>query len=82
MGDRGCLPRGAVDGGQGRPDRPSIQNASQNASVEELAKVKGLNLKIAEEIVRARPFASLEDLVRVRGIGAKTVARLKDLVTL
>lgn len=44
--------------------------------------MKGLNLKIAEEIVRARPFASLEDLVRVRGIGAKTVARLKDLVTL
>ena len=54
----------------------------QTASVEALAKVKGLNLKIAQEIVKARPFASLEDLVRVRGLGAKTVARLKALVTL
>jgi len=54
----------------------------QTAAVEDLAKVKGLNLKIAREIVKARPFKSVEDLVRVPGLGPKTVARLKDRVTL
>jgi len=54
----------------------------QTASVEELAKVKGLNLKIAKEIVKARPFASLSDLLRVRGVGQKTMTQLKGLLTL
>ena len=54
----------------------------QTGSVEELAAVKGLNLKLAKEIVKARPFASLEELLRVRGIGDKTLVRLKNLLTL
>jgi competence ComEA-like helix-hairpin-helix protein len=61
---------------------PSHLVSIQTASVEELSKVKGLNLKLANEIVKARPFASLEDLVRVRGIGQKTLARLASLLTL
>ena len=54
----------------------------QTASVDELAKVKGLNLKIANEIIKARPFASLEDLIRVPGIGEKTLEALKRLLTI
>jgi DNA uptake protein ComE-like DNA-binding protein len=54
----------------------------QTGSVEELARVKGLNLKIAKEIVKARPFASLADLIRVRGLGEKTIVRLKGLLAL
>lgn len=54
----------------------------QTASVEELAKVKGLNLKLAREIVKARPFSSLNDLVKVHGIGEKTLQRLKPLLKL
>ena len=54
----------------------------QTASADELAKVKGLTLKLAQGIVKARPFASLEDLIRVRGIGEKTVERLKAFLTL
>ena len=54
----------------------------QTASVDELAGVKGLNLKLAKEIIKARPFASLADLVRVRGLGEKSVARLKGLLTI
>ena len=54
----------------------------QTASVEELAAVKGLTLKIAKEIIKARPFASLDDLIRVRGIGSKTIVGLKRLLTL
>jgi hypothetical protein len=52
----------------------------QTASAEELATVKGLTLKIAKEIIKARPFASLDDLIRVRGIGAKSLASLKRLL--
>jgi DNA uptake protein ComE-like DNA-binding protein len=54
----------------------------QTASVEELAKVKGLNLKLAREIVKARPFSSLNELVKVSGIGEKTLQRLKPLLKL
>jgi hypothetical protein len=60
------------------PRRVSIQTGS----VDELAGVKGLGLKIAKEIVKARPFSSVADLIRVRGLGEKTIARLADLVTL
>jgi hypothetical protein len=53
----------------------------QTADVEQLARVKGLNLKLAKEIVKARPFTSVADLIRVRGLGQKTIDRLKGLVT-
>ena len=52
----------------------------QTASVEELADVEGLNLKLAKEIVKMRPFTSLADLIRVRGIGKKTIDRLKGVL--
>jgi DNA uptake protein ComE-like DNA-binding protein len=54
----------------------------QTGSVDELAGVKGLNHKLAKEIIKARPFASIADLIRVRGLGQKTIDRLKSLVTL
>jgi competence protein ComEA len=54
----------------------------QTGSVEDLVQVKGLNLKIAKEIVKAKPFASVADLIRVPGIGPKTLDRLKDLIRL
>lgn len=52
------------------------------ASVEHLAKVKGLNLQLAKAIVKARPLSSLDELLQVRGIGAKTLERIKPLLTL
>jgi DNA uptake protein ComE-like DNA-binding protein len=54
----------------------------QTASVEELAMVEGLNVKLAKEIIKARPFTSLADLSRVRGLGATLLPRLKSLLTL
>ncbi len=52
------------------------------ATVEELATVKGLNLKLAQAIVRARPYTSLDELTRVRGIGTKMLQSLRGLLTL
>src|SRR5262249_3146727 len=54
----------------------------QTATVEELAKVKGLTRKLAAEIVKLRPCATLDDLVRVRGIGEKTLRKLREHLTL
>ncbi|MCE1181254.1 MAG: helix-hairpin-helix domain-containing protein [Rhodocyclales bacterium] len=48
-----------------------------HASAAELAKVKGLNQRLAESIIAGRPWAKLEALVAVKGIGEKTLARLR-----
>jgi competence protein ComEA len=52
------------------------------ASVEELARMKGLNTKLAKEIVRRRPFSSIDQLIDVRGIGKKTLDKLRTLLAL
>ena len=52
------------------------------ASVEQLAKVKGLNLKLAKEIIKARPLSTLAELIEVRGIGAKTLERIKPFLVI
>jgi hypothetical protein len=48
------------------------------ARVEELAAVKGLTRKLAEGIVKKRPFASLDDLREVKGLGAKILAKVRS----
>jgi DNA uptake protein ComE-like DNA-binding protein len=60
------------------PTRVSVLHAS----VEELCQVKGLNRKLAVEIVKARPFKTLDELVKVRGIGPKLLAELRARLTL
>jgi competence protein ComEA len=51
------------------------------ASLEELAKLPGLSLKVAKEIVKRRPFTSIEALLEVRGVGEKTLRRIKSLLS-
>jgi competence ComEA-like helix-hairpin-helix protein len=63
------------------PSRAARRISIQTATVDELARVKGLNLKLAQEIVKARPFTALAQLIRVRGIGEKTIRRLEDVLT-
>jgi len=58
--------------------KASVKSVSVNtASIEELAAVKGLSTKLAEGIVKQRPFASLDDLRRVKGLSAKTLAKVR-----
>jgi hypothetical protein len=72
------------------PAAASAPAAAKNAgvvsvntgSIEDLAKLPGMSLKVAKEIVKSRPFASLEGLVQVRGVGDKTLRRIKSLLTL
>jgi competence ComEA-like helix-hairpin-helix protein len=62
--------------------RANSRVSIQTASVDELARVKGLNTKVAKEIIKGRPFASLDDLVKVQGIGRKTFDKIRSLLTL
>lgn len=59
------------------PMRVSVQTAS----TDDLARVPGLNKKLAAAIVRARPFGSLDELRRVRGIGDKMLQQLRSTLT-
>jgi DNA uptake protein ComE-like DNA-binding protein len=65
------------------PAKPTIEAKTKGVSVntarvEELAAVKGLPKKVAEDIVKHRPFASLDDLLRVKGLGAKILAKVRS----
>lgn len=54
----------------------------QRGSLEQLAAVPGLSKKVAQEIIKARPFSSLDELTRVRGIGDKTLRKVRAALTL
>jgi competence protein ComEA len=54
----------------------------QNASIDQLAQVPGINKKLASEIVKARPFKSLDELNRVRGLGESSIRKLRALLSL
>lgn len=47
------------------------------ASVAELAAVKGLSARLAQAIVDARPHASLDSLLAIKGIGQRLLSRIR-----
>ena len=61
-----------------RPARVSVNRAS----AVELARVKGMSRRVAEEIVKRRPYASIDELIDVRGIGPKLLARFRPYLSL
>jgi competence protein ComEA len=52
------------------------------ASLDELKALPDVDGKIAEDIIKKRPYKVVEDLLEVKGIGAKKLEKLKPLVTL
>jgi len=63
-------------------DGPAKRVSVNTARVEELAVVKGLSTKLAEGIVKKRPFSSLDDLRRVKGLGANILAKVRSSLKL
>ena len=53
-----------------------------HATVDQIAAVKGMSRKLAQQIVKGRPYASLDTLVDVRGIGPKLLAKLRRYLSL
>lgn len=53
-----------------------------NATIDELSKLPGIGLKMAQRIVAAQPFESIDDLTRVSGIGESIIEQLEPLVFL
>lgn len=46
------------------------------ASLEDLAQVKGLTRKVAEAVIKGRPYRSLDDLIHVKGMGPKLLSKI------
>jgi competence protein ComEA len=53
-------------------DKPAAVDIN-HASLDELSKVPGMGVSLAEKVIAARPFEKVEDLVRVNGIGKKSL---------
>jgi competence protein ComEA len=57
-----------------------------NAGENELAKLKGIGVAKAKEIIAYRDangcFQSIDELIKVKGIGAKTIEKNKETLTL
>jgi predicted flap endonuclease-1-like 5' DNA nuclease len=68
----------AVKAEKSEDNRVSINRASHK----EIASVKGISRKLADNIVAARPFGSLDDLLRVKGIGARLLAKIRHLISI
>jgi competence protein ComEA len=52
------------------------------ASVEELASLDGIGVKLAARVVAGRPYVRIEDVGRIKGIGARRLARLRTRLVL
>jgi len=65
-----------------RADASGKRVSVNSATAEDLAAVKGLSEKLAERIIKNRPFASLEDLHQVKGLRTKLLAKVRDRLKL
>lgn len=79
---------------QAAPEAPAADTSAaasapvnlNSATAEELQTLRGVGPKTAELIVQWReeegPFQSVDQLLAIKGIGEKTLARLRDQITL
>ena len=51
------------------------------ASSEELQKIPYIGPKKAQKIIASRPYQSIDDILNVHGFGEKTLAKIKDYIT-
>jgi competence ComEA-like helix-hairpin-helix protein len=51
-----------------------------SATLKELETLPGIGTKIAQAIIRRRPYEKIEDIMKVQKIGEKRFAKIKDLI--
>ncbi len=75
------VPAAAATAAESRTETPA-QVDINSASVEELMSVSGIGQVIAQRIVEFRekngPYKSVDDLLKVQGIGEKSLARIRE----
>jgi competence ComEA-like helix-hairpin-helix protein len=67
------------------PDRLAAWGVAvdvNRATVEELASLDGIGVKLAARIVAGRPYVTIDDVARIKGIGVGRLARLRDRLVL
>jgi competence ComEA-like helix-hairpin-helix protein len=77
--------RGRMARGRMAPDRLAAWRAAvdvNRATVEELASLDGIGVKLAARVVAGRPYVTIDDVARVKGIGPRRLARLRDRLVL
>ena len=51
------------------------------AGIDELVRLPGVTLQVAEQIVRNRPYRKLDDLITRKVLGKKQFARIREFVS-
>lgn len=67
------------------PATPSVKVnklALNQATVSEIAAIKGISAKLAAAIAAARPFKSFNEIKKVKGVGTKLLEKLRETTTL
>ncbi len=65
-----------------KPAAKPGQVSVNEATLKQLASVKGLTKKVAEGIVAGRPWTSLDALTTVKGMGEKLLAKIRSALSL
>jgi hypothetical protein len=65
-----------------RVDASTKRISVNSASAEELAAVEGLSTKLAERIIKNRPFASLDELGHIKGLRTKLLTKVRSRLKL
>jgi len=72
----------AVDEANVKAKAPEASTSINQVHLKELASIKGVSKKTAENIVASRPFGSFDDLSKVKGVGPKLLNTLRKIFTL
>jgi len=75
-------------GGQDSSLRPRGEQLSptvakldiNSAGIDELVRLPGMTLQLAEQIIRNRPYRKLDDLITRKVLGKKQFARIREFV--
>jgi DNA uptake protein ComE-like DNA-binding protein len=65
----------------GKPQAHAAVSLNQS-SLKDIAAVKGISKKVAQNLVAARPFQSFDEVLKVKGIGAALLEKVRKFITL
>jgi DNA uptake protein ComE-like DNA-binding protein len=67
---------------QGVPEKPVVKVDLNTAGVEEIARLPGMNVQIAEKITEKRPYRKLDELITKKVLGKKEFAQVREYIVI